>query len=46
MTKSGTNSFCGTAHVYYRNENLIGTKVQGVTIDNPSLKSNQTGFSF
>lgn len=44
VTKSGTNSFRGTSYTYYRNENLIGSKVQGATIDNPSLKFNQTGF--
>ncbi|OGX92277.1 hypothetical protein BEN49_16510 [Hymenobacter coccineus] len=45
VTKSGTNSFRGTAYTYFRNENLIGSKVQGATIDNPSLKFNQTGFA-
>ncbi len=45
VTKSGTNSFKGTAYTYYRNENLIGKKVEGAKIDNPSLKFNQTGFA-
>ena len=45
VTKSGTNSFRGTAYTYYRNESLIGTRVQGAAIDNPSLKVNQTGFA-
>jgi len=45
VTKSGTNSLKGTAYTYFRNENLIGRKVDGATIDNPSLKFNQTGFA-
>jgi len=45
VTKSGTNEFRGTAYTYFRNENLIGKKVEGATIENPSLKFNQTGFA-
>jgi len=45
VTKSGTNSLKGTVYTYYRNENLIGRKVEGADIDNPSLKFNQTGFA-
>lgn len=45
VTKSGTNSFKGTAYTYFRNEGLIGKKVEGATIENPSLKFNQTGFA-
>ena len=45
VTKSGTNSFKGTAYTYFRNERLIGKKVAGATIDNPSLKFNQSGFA-
>jgi hypothetical protein len=45
VTKSGTNSFKGTAYTYYRNESLIGRKVEGAEIDNPSLKFNQTGVA-
>jgi hypothetical protein len=45
VTKSGTNAFKGTVYTYYRNENLIGRKVEGADIDNPSLKFNQTGFA-
>ena len=46
VTKSGTNAFKGTAYTYLRNESLIGKKVEGATIENPSLKFNQTGFAF
>lgn len=45
VTKSGTNAFKGTVYTYYRNESLIGRKVSGAEIDNPSLKFNQTGFA-
>ncbi|RZK17078.1 MAG: TonB-dependent receptor, partial [Hymenobacter sp.] len=45
VTKSGTNAFKGTVYTYYRNENLIGRRVEGAEIDNPSLKFNQTGFA-
>ncbi|WP_210514623.1 TonB-dependent receptor [Hymenobacter terricola] len=45
VTKSGTNSLKGTAYTYFRNEGLIGKKVEGATIENPSLKFNQTGFA-
>lgn len=36
VIKSGTKSFCGKVCTYYRNENPIGPKVKGATIDNPS----------
>lgn len=45
VTKSGTNELKGTAYTYFRNQGLIGRKVEGATVDNPSLKFNQTGFS-
>ena len=45
VTKSGTNDFKGTAYTFFRNESLIGKKIEGATVDNPSLKFNQTGFA-
>ncbi|WP_035563545.1 carboxypeptidase regulatory-like domain-containing protein [Hymenobacter sp. IS2118] len=45
VTKSGTNAFRGTAYTYFRNESFIGEKVADVTVRNPDLKFNQTGFS-
>lgn len=46
VTKSGTNTFKGTVYTYFRNESLIGKRVEGAEIQNPSLKFNQTGFAF
>ncbi|WP_310396693.1 TonB-dependent receptor [Hymenobacter sp.] len=45
VTKSGTNDFKGTAYTYFRNESLIGKRVEGAKIDNPDLQFNQSGFA-
>ncbi|UOQ74725.1 TonB-dependent receptor [Hymenobacter cellulosilyticus] len=45
VTKSGTNDFKGTVYTFLRNEKLIGEKVGDVTVRNPDLKFNQTGFA-
>ena len=45
VTKSGTNDLKGTVYTYFRNQSLIGSKVEGAIIDNPNLKLNQTGFA-
>ena len=45
VTKSGTNAVKGTVYTYFRNESLIGKKVEGATVENPSLRFNQTGFA-
>lgn len=45
VTKSGTNTFTGTAFAYYRNQDLTGSKVAGNDIFVPDLTQLQTGFS-
>ncbi len=44
VTKSGTNLFKGSVYSFYRNESLIGNKVNGNdVIANPDLSFNQSG---
>ncbi|HXH98659.1 MAG TPA: carboxypeptidase regulatory-like domain-containing protein [Sphingobacteriaceae bacterium] len=47
VTKSGTNSFHGTAYTYFRNQDFIGTKVGDNSIKSQiqDSKSNIYGFS-
>lgn len=46
VTKSGTNQFKGSLYSYFRNETLLGNKVQGQdVIADPQLSFNQSGFS-
>lgn len=45
VTKSGTNTFTGTAFGYYRNQDLTGSTVSGNSIFVPDLTQLQTGFS-
>lgn len=35
VTKSGTNTFKGTAYIYYNNENMHGNRVDGTTMADP-----------
>lgn len=45
VTKSGTNTFKGTAFAFYRNQDLTGSKVGGSDIFVPDLNQFQAGFS-
>src|SRR6185503_12606339 len=47
VTKSGTNSFAGSAYSYVRTDAMIGNRVSGnKVVANPSLRYNQSGLSF
>ncbi len=45
VTKSGTNDFTGTVFGYFRNKNMIGTKVGDTEVTRGDLSALQTGFS-
>jgi hypothetical protein len=45
ITKSGTNTFHGTAYTYWQNDGLQGWKVAGVQASHPKIKSNIYGAS-
>lgn len=45
VTKSGTNTLHGTVFGFYRNQSLIGSKVDGVDAPKGDLTQFQTGFS-
>ncbi|WP_062059216.1 TonB-dependent receptor [Aquimarina longa] len=45
VTKSGTNSFKGTAYGFFRNEDLTGGKVKGDNVFKSDLEQVQYGFS-
>ena len=46
ITKSGTNTFKGSAYVYHRNENLRGDTVDGEQISGARNKDRSTTYGF
>ncbi len=46
ITKSGTNTFKGSAYVYHRNENMRGNAVDGVDISGAREKDRNTTYGF
>ena len=46
ITKSGTNTFKGTAYIYHRNENMRGDTVEGETVAGARDKDRNTTYGF
>ena len=46
VTKSGNNTFHGSAYTYFRNQNLMGSKIAGQTITKTPLNNKIYGASF
>ena len=46
ITKSGTNTFKGTAYVYHRNENMRGNMVAGKEVSGARDKDRNTTYGF
>ena len=46
ITKSGTNTFKGTAYVYHRNENMRGDTVEGETVSGARDTDRNTTYGF
>ena len=46
VTKSGTNTFKGSAYIYHRNENMRGDTVNGVQINGARDRDRSTTYGF
>lgn len=46
ITKSGTNTFKGTAYIYHRNENMRGDAVEGETVSGARDRDRTTTYGF
>ena len=46
ITKSGTNTFKGTAYIYHRNENMRGSAVEGEEIAGARERDRNTTYGF
>ena len=46
ITKSGTNTFKGTAYIYHRNENMRGNQVAGVEVAGARDRDRNTTYGF
>ena len=46
ITKSGTNTFRGSAYIYHRNENMRGDTVEGETVAGARDKDRNTTYGF
>ena len=46
ITKSGTNTFKGSAYVYHRNENMRGSAIEGEDISGARAKDRKTSYGF
>jgi len=44
VTRSGTNEFQGSAYMFYKNQGMVGTKVNDVTQQNANFTYNNIGF--
>lgn len=44
VTRSGTNEFQGSAYMFYKNQGMVGTKVNNVTQQNANFTFNNIGF--
>ena len=46
ITKSGTNTFKGSAYIYHKNENMQGDAIEREQINNARLKDQTTTYGF